>query len=150
MKKKKGKPRREQVKNLRTTDKIEIEEKEISKILFKNEQMLLHLVDISDEIDLKISEGKIIIYEDLVVTYKNRIIPIEISIIKLAYIYKKLEKTFRLEAKILIEEIFNRGQLNYITELDIINILKEIRKQQKLQAEKTAFKNKIVWLRKED
>lgn len=117
---------------------------------FKNEQMLLHFADISDEIDLRISKGKIIIDEDLVVSYKNMIIPIETSIIKLAYIYKKLEKTFRLDAKMLLQEIFSRGQLNYITELDVINILKEVRKQQKLKAERTAFKKKIVWLKKED
>lgn len=117
---------------------------------FDNEQMILHLYDIMEAIDLKISDGKILIVEDLVVTYKNQLIPIEVSLIKLAYIYEKLEKTFRLEAKILIEMILSRGQLEYITELDLIDLLKEIRKQQKLQNEKKAFKSKIVWVKKPD
>jgi hypothetical protein len=117
---------------------------------FDNEQMLLHFGDISDEIDLKVSEGIIIIYEDLTVFYKSRNIPVDSRIIKFAYIYRKLEKTYRLEAKTLMEVLFKRGGFLNFSELDLINILKEVRKQQKLKAERTAFKKKIVWLKKED
>ncbi|MBG6109351.1 hypothetical protein IWX84_000206 [Flavobacterium sp. CG_9.10] len=117
---------------------------------FDNEQMLLHFGDISDEIDLNVSEGIIIIDEDLVVIYKSLNIPVDAKIIKFAYVYKKLEKTYRLEAKTLMEVLFKRGAFINFSELDLINILTEVRKQHKLQTEKAPFTSKIVWLKNQD
>jgi hypothetical protein len=129
---------------------VKEETNKTEKDTFDNEQMLLHFGDICDEIDLKVSEGIIIINDDLTVFYKSRNIPVDSRIIKFAYVYRKLEKTYRLEAKTLMEVLFKRGGFLNFSELDLINILKEVRKQHKLKNQKAAFKSKIVWLKKPD
>ena len=117
---------------------------------FDNEQMLFHFGDISDEIDAKISEGKIIVDEEVSVQYKSHEITVDAVVIKFAYIYNKLEKTYRLEAKTLMEEVFKRGEIINFSELDLINLLKAVRKQHKLQMKKAIFKKKIIWLKGDD
>ena len=117
---------------------------------FNNEQMLLHLYDIGEAIELKFSQESISTDKDLIITFKNQLIPIEPSLIEFAFAYEELNKTFRLEAKTLIEELILRMGEGYshITETLIIDFLNEILKEKKLQIEKEAFKRKIVWLKK--
>lgn len=118
---------------------------------FDNEQMLLNLFDILEEIDLKITKGKIGLENEIVITYKNRIIPIDTSLVKFAYAYKRLEKTYRLEAKMLIDLILSKNVNNeHISEFDIINLFYEIRKEHKVQKKNNAFKKRIVWLKNKE
>lgn len=116
---------------------------------FDYEQMNIHLYDIIEEIDLKVSKRKIKVHYDLVINYRNTTIPVNITMIKFAYIYKKLKKTYRLDAKILLEKILTDNEINHITEFELTDLLKEIRKQNKIQAEKEVLKKKIVWKKKD-
>lgn len=117
---------------------------------FNNEQMLLHLYDIGEAIELKFSQESISTDGDLKILFKNQLIPIEPSLIEFAFAYEELNKTFRLEAKTLIEELILRmgDGYSHITETLIVDFLNEILKEKKLQIEKKAFKRKIVWLKK--
>jgi len=117
---------------------------------FDNEQMILHYADISDEIDLKISKGKIIVDENFSIIYKNQIMEVDSALISFSYSYKELENTYRLEAKMLIELMLSKDDMDYISEFDLIHLFNEIFKQHKLQNEKKAFKSKIVWLKNQD
>lgn len=117
---------------------------------FKNEQMLLHLYDICEAIELKFSQDPNSTDEDLKIIFKNQLIPIEPSLVEFALAYEELNKTFRLEAKTLIEELILRmgDGYSHITETLVVDFLNEIIKEKKLQIEKEAFKRKIVWLKK--
>lgn len=123
------------------TDKIEND-------TFDNEQMILHYADISDALDLKIAEGKIIIDENFSIIYKNQIIEVDTALINFSYSYKELENTYRLEAKMLIQLMLSRGDMDYISEFDLTLLFNEIFIQHKLQNEKKAFKSKVVWVKK--
>lgn len=116
---------------------------------FKNEQMLLHLYDIGEAIELKFSQESISTDKDLIITFKNQLISIEPILVKMAFEYEEFDKTYKLEAKTLIEEIILRMGDGYahVTETLIVDFLKEILKEKKLQIEKEAFKRKIVWLK---
>jgi hypothetical protein len=117
---------------------------------FDNEQMILHLCDISDALDLNIAERKIIIDDNFSIIYKNQIMEVDSELINFAYSYIELENTYRLEAKVLIELILSRGEMDYISEDDLILLFNEIFIQHKLHTDKQAFKNKIVWLKRPD
>lgn len=117
---------------------------------FNNEQMLLHLYDIGEAIELKFSQESISKDGDLKILFKNQLIPIEPPLVEFAFAYEELNKTFRLEAKTLIEELILRmgDGYSHITETLIVDFLNEILKEKKLQIEKESFKRKIVWLKK--
>ena len=117
---------------------------------FNNEQMLLHLYDIGEAIELKFSKESISTDKDLIITFKNQLISIEPILVKLAFEYEEFDNTYKLEAKTLIQEIISRFGDGYehVTEKLIVDFLKEILKQKKLQIEKEEFKRKIVWLKK--
>jgi hypothetical protein len=117
---------------------------------FNNEQMKLHLYDIGEVIKLKFSQESISTDGDLIITFKNQLISIEPSLVEFAFAYEELNNTYQLEAKMLIEEMISRFGDGYehVPETLIVDFLKEILKQKKLQIEKEAFKRKIVWLKK--
>ena len=130
--------------------KSQEEEKLNEKPAFDNEQMILHFYDIGEAIKLKHSKESISTEEDLNIIFQNQLISIEPSIVNSALAYEELNNTYKLEAKTLIEEIISRFGDGYehITETLVVDFLKEILKQKKLQDEKEAFKRKIVWLKK--
>lgn len=134
----------------KATLKSQDEKKQDETPKFNNEQMLLHLYDIGEAIELKFSKDSNSTDGDLKILFKNQLIPIEPSLIEFAFAYEELNKTFRLEAKTLIEELILRmgDGYSHITETLIIDFLNEILKEKKLQIEKEAFKRKIVWLKK--
>ena len=117
---------------------------------FNNEQMLLHLYDIGEAIELKFSQESISTDKDLNITFKNQLISIEPILVKMAFEYEEFNKTYKLEAKTLIEEIILRMGDGYahVPEKLIVDFLQEILKEKKLQIEKESFKRKIVWLKK--
>ena len=115
---------------------------------FDNEQMLLHFLDKCEEIELKFSEELITTEEDLNIIFQNQVIAIKPSVVVTAFAYEELNNTYRLEAKTLIEEIMLRVGYSHVSEALIIDFLKEIIKEKKLQIEKESFKRKIVWLKK--
>jgi hypothetical protein len=103
-----------------------------------------------EAIQLKFSQESISTDKDFIITFKNQLISIEPSLVEFGFAYEGLNKTFRLEAKTLIEELILRigNGYSHITETLIIDFFKEILKEKKLQDEKEAFKRKIVWLKK--
>ena len=126
------------------------EKKQIETPKFNNEQMLLHYYDICEAIQLKFSQESISTNKDLIITFKNQLISIEPILVKLAFEYEEFDKTYKLEARTLIGEIISRLGEGYehVPKSLIIDFLKEILKQKKLQDEKEAFKRKIVWIKK--
>lgn len=136
--------------NVSVKDNAGNEETQKDKSKFDNEQMLLHFYDISEGIELKFSKESNSIEEDLKINFRNQLISIEPSLTEFAFTYEELNKTFRLEAKTLIEELIIRmgDEYSLITETLVVDFLKEILKEKKLQIEKEAFKRKIVWLKK--
>lgn len=125
-------------------------EKQSERPPFNNEQMKLHLYDICEAIELKFSKNLNSTDEDLQIIFKKQLISIEPSLVEFAFVYEEFDNTYKLEAKTLIEEIILRFGDGYehVTERLIVDFLKEILKQKKLQDEKEAFKRKIVWLKK--
>jgi hypothetical protein len=121
------------------------ESKHIKTPAFDNDQMYLHLYEIFEAIKLKFSQE-----ESFTVTFQNTVIPIDLSTIEIAFAYEELNRTYRLEAKTLIEEIISRIGSGYphITENLMVDFLKEIIKQKKLHDEKEAFNKKVVWVKK--
>lgn len=115
---------------------------------FDNEQMLLHFLDKWEEIELKFSKELTSTKEDLNIIFQNQVIAIEPSLVISAFAYEKLNNTYRLEAKTLIEEIMLRVGYSHVSEELIIDFFKEIIKEKKLQIEKEEFKRKMVWLKK--
>ncbi|MBF2709337.1 hypothetical protein [Flavobacterium soyangense] len=112
--------------------------------------MKLHLYDICEAIELKSSQESISTKEDLKIIFKNQLISIEPSLVEFAFAYEELNNTYQLEAKMLIEEMISRFGDGYehVPEKLIVDFLKEILKQKKLQDEKEVFKRKIIWLKK--
>lgn len=99
-------------------------------------------------IKLKHSKESISTEEDLIINFKNQLISIEPNIVNSALAYEELNNTYKLQAKTFIEEIMLRVGYSHVSEALIIDFLKEIIKEKKLQIEKEAFKRKIVWLKK--
>lgn len=134
--------------NVSIKDEIGNEEKLNQKHQFDNEQMLLHFFDKRQEIELKFSQELISTEEDLKIIFKNQVMAIEHSLVVSAFAYEELNNTYRLEAKTLIEEIMLRVGYSNVSEALIIDFLKEIIKEKKIQIEKEAFKRKIIWFKK--
>ncbi len=134
--------------NVSVKGKIDNEETQKDKSKFDNEQMLLHFLDKCEEIELKFSKELISTEENLNIIFQNQVMAIEPSIVVSAFAYEELNNTYRLEAKTLIEEIMLRVGFTHVSEAIIIDFLKEIIKEKKLQIEKEAFKRNIVWLKK--
>lgn len=115
---------------------------------FNNEQMLLHFLDKREEVELKFWKELISTEEDLNIIFQNQVIAIEPSLVVSAFAYEELNNTYRLEAKTLIDEIMLRVGYCHVSEALIIDFLKEIIREKKLQIKKEAFKRKVVWLKK--
>lgn len=132
--------------------KREDSSKEINKTeaaQFENKQMYNHLHDIFESIHLKLANETTFNQDNFKITFQNKLIPIDSNTLEIALAYEELNKTYRLEAKTLIElllvELVEKD--SNVTENFIINFLNEIIKQKKLQTEKELFKGKIVWLK---
>jgi hypothetical protein len=126
------------------------ESKHVKIPAFDNDQMYLHLHEICEAIKLKFSQEESFTKESFTVTFQNTIIPIDLNTIEIAFAYEELNRTYRLEAKTLIEEIIARIGSGYahITETLMVDFLKEIIEQKKLHDEKKAFNRKVVWVKK--
>lgn len=61
-----------------------------------NEQIKLHLYDISEAIQLKFSQEAIATEEDLNINYQNHFISIEPSLVEFAFAYEELNKIYQL------------------------------------------------------
>jgi hypothetical protein len=116
---------------------------------FDNEQMLLHLADITDEITLKLSNDDSS-KEDFNILFRNKIVIVNQSMYEFAFAYTELEKKYRLEGVSLIEEVAKRIDDNtiHITQNELSLFLKEIIRQKKHYDEKKEWKKRIVWTKK--
>lgn len=117
---------------------------------FDNEQMLLHFYDMTESIRLKFSKKKFSNKKNFEIVFNNQLIEIDPELVIVAFAYKKLNKTYKIEGKTFIQELISRCGEGYshINEIVLVNFLNEIIIQKKLQIEKEAFKRKIVWLKK--
>ena len=136
--------------NVSATEDIVDDKTQNDKSTFDNEQMLLHFYNMREAIKLRLSKETISSEQDLNIIFKNKLIPIEPSIVISALAYEELKDTYILEAKTLIELIFSRigDGYSHSTEELIVDFINEIIKEKKLQIEKEDFKRKIVWIKK--
>lgn len=125
-------------------------ERSEDKLTFKNKQMLLHLYEIEEGIKKNYCNDPVLIKEKMSIVFNNNTIEVNQSIIVTAFAFVELNDIYRLEGKSFIEEILLRlgdNQLS-IPEETIVDLFKEIVRQIKQQIERECFKEKIVWVNK--
>jgi hypothetical protein len=110
---------------------------------FDNEQMKLHFYDILEEIELKFAKEKNL-QEELKIIFLDIELTIDSKFLVFAFAYEELENKYKLEALTLIEEIHSRfGEgYEYLTKSTLIEFIKEILKQKKIQIEKDSLQKK--------
>ena len=116
-----------------------------------NVRLPLHFVDISEEINLKLSRDNSI-KKYFNILYRNKIITIDQKMLEFAFTYIELDKKHRLEGIYLIEEILKRTakNLTHLTHNDLSFFFKEIVKQKEYFEQYKRLKERVVWSKLKD